>query len=1553
MPSLLHKFPPISLFRHAGAVTLTPLSGIPLSGTPLSVTPGRRYQAWPVSAFLVLAAALASFGAMGPVGSRGLSAQQPSVRPAGLSDGMRLATPQVAAQLELTEEQRTEISTLVTERAEALAEAGQDVDRRRQVQMEFEQKLVGVLTAAQRAQWDEMAAEPRLSFQFRLQKWSEVLDWFAEQSGLSLVMDAPPAGSFNYTDDRQYTPTEALDLLNSVLLSKGYTLIRRDKMLIVLDLTEGIPEGLVPRIPPGELEKRGRFEFVSVLIPLEGRPPTDVVAEVTPLLGPHGTAVALQKTGQILITDTAGVVRAVSSIIESIPKPSKPAQPPPAPSPELVVYPLDGLQAEAVLEVLEKLVSGAQIVVDRQADQLNVYALPKQHTAVESILGRMKAGDPVDRLPKLEVYRVPGNQMTQLLENIEAIAPDLRVTADQQANRLIAWGAPRDHDKIRPIIEQLGSREVGEDAPSLQAYDLPPNRTMATSVLSRLVPNARIVSPDDSERLLILATAKDHEAVEETLLRLESLSQPEERRRLKIYPVSGAQRTRFLSVLETLSSEMADLKVITDAEPGELSIWARPAQHAIVEQLLGELDVDSPDAPRFELRVYALEHVDVTTAQTTLDTLLPGTRLIPESARRRLLAWTTPDIHEQIAQSLEEIDVAPPGRAETLEVHRVPRSDLSTLVTAIQPLAPEARLATDFGTSSLLVWGTADEQNRVRQAVEQVVQAARGAQRQVRRVDLQEVRPDTAVTVVQSLVRRAVVTPSPDGKGVVIWAEPEDLAIAEEALRELDSRPAAAPRKLVAYPMQKSKLEAFMRMVDAEMVANLQLTADTTHSSLLARGTTEEHRELKELLEQFTEQLPDAEVQTAEVYVLENADPRAAYRALATVVPNARLSIDDVGSQLLATANKEDHALIRSLVEQMDKETQSSARAVLRSHSVRSGNPESVHMALSELFRRERDVNISLDQSTGTLLAFASSQQHEAIEKFLRELEEAGPSTNEARARFYPLGEADGTEIVTMLTSLFPTQGRRVQVTHDRGGNQLVVVAPAEQQAIIQEVLDQLPQETREVEVIALQNIDVSSASQAITRLFSHLNYSQSPTVDTDVGSQQLFVRGTQAQLRQIRDLLGKMGEEPTRPGSVGDQPANGLRVVPFRGDTREAIEQLRRIWPRLRDNDLRVLQPETGSVDREPSDWQLVSAEVTSQEDDLPAKVAASPGEAALPNEGASSDEAASPGNTAPPTQTIPPAEVSPLKEVEPAIEVDSPSTPATGDNSLPEATEQPEGPSPSLGPPVILVPGTGSITIASDDEEAAKQAEAILRALAGEESQPESRARRVGSQLMVYPLRHTDAESASQSIEGLVRGMGRGRGFLSSSGPFSGSVVAVPDTRLNAVVVYANRADQPLVESLLEVLDTPETPETLISLRPKLIPLKFAKVERVESVIRSVYRTQMQSGAGRRPINIPTGISSDLAAALQQANAAMSGPLLTLSSDPVSNTLIVMAPKNLQEEIEQLVAELDDADRNDPARSLQVLELEKVNSERIRDALDILLDGGNRNRTTRSRRR
>jgi hypothetical protein len=145
---------------------------------------------------------------------------------------------------------------------------------------ESNRKLRAVLSEAQRAELAQLRIEPKLRFQFRFQRWADVLEWFAEQADLSLVLDAPPPGTFNFSDTREYSPAEAIDLLNGVLLTKGYTLLRRGRMLLVINLKDGIPEGLVPQVTVEELESRGKFELVTVQFPLGRRPEFDGRASV-------------------------------------------------------------------------------------------------------------------------------------------------------------------------------------------------------------------------------------------------------------------------------------------------------------------------------------------------------------------------------------------------------------------------------------------------------------------------------------------------------------------------------------------------------------------------------------------------------------------------------------------------------------------------------------------------------------------------------------------------------------------------------------------------------------------------------------------------------------------------------------------------------------------------------------------------------------------------------------------------------------------------------------------------------------------------------------------------------------------------------------------------------------------------------------------------------------------------------------------------------------------------------------------------------------------------
>ncbi|NIM08501.1 MAG: hypothetical protein GTO53_04950, partial [Planctomycetales bacterium] len=108
--------------------------------------------------------------------------------------------------------------------------------------------------------------------------------------------------------------TEAIDLLNGVLLTKGYTLVRRGRMLLVINLQDGIPEGLVPQVTLEELDKRGKFELVTVAFPLGRRLAETVKTEIAPLLSIHGKAVPLPSTAQLLVTDAAGIMRSVGAV---------------------------------------------------------------------------------------------------------------------------------------------------------------------------------------------------------------------------------------------------------------------------------------------------------------------------------------------------------------------------------------------------------------------------------------------------------------------------------------------------------------------------------------------------------------------------------------------------------------------------------------------------------------------------------------------------------------------------------------------------------------------------------------------------------------------------------------------------------------------------------------------------------------------------------------------------------------------------------------------------------------------------------------------------------------------------------------------------------------------------------------------------------------------------------------------------------------------------------------------------------------------------------------
>src|SRR5262249_33259747 len=77
--------------------------------------------------------------------------------------------------------------------------------------------------------------EKLITFTMGDKPWSQVMDWYASESGLAFNSDVkPPDATFNFkppkdpktNQPRQYTLTDMTDVINETLLAKGFILVR-------------------------------------------------------------------------------------------------------------------------------------------------------------------------------------------------------------------------------------------------------------------------------------------------------------------------------------------------------------------------------------------------------------------------------------------------------------------------------------------------------------------------------------------------------------------------------------------------------------------------------------------------------------------------------------------------------------------------------------------------------------------------------------------------------------------------------------------------------------------------------------------------------------------------------------------------------------------------------------------------------------------------------------------------------------------------------------------------------------------------------------------------------------------------------------------------------------------------------------------------------------------------------------------------------------------------------------------------------------------------------
>jgi type II secretory pathway component GspD/PulD (secretin) len=437
-------------------------------------------------------------------------------------DGMvGILSAEMAGKLQITDDQKKEIAPLIEEYKGIMARGSEF--QKRVARQSYEKKIAGLLNDNQRGQWEGLSGVPAggsavaqsstpaappgpggsappgpggvnvqraggvaeldasedgtYKLNFVLTPWKNVIEYFAKKGGYAVMADKWPSGTFSYTDPKSYTAEQVIDVFNLHLMSKGFILVKKEKLLRVWDVTNDgpVPPEYVPEITPDEIQNHGEYSVLTVYFQLDKWPPSEAEAEIKKRLGPYGSITVLNYARQLVVTELGGRLRWIKRTIDEVEKPQGTINK----DDRLVLIKLNRLTPSEFLVNVRQLMGipdnqfattdGNLRLSTNELDSLIICSgkLPQIERVQElakQLDGYAPAKTPgggitIVEQPQFGVYEIR-NADPVFAENVirsllAGVAPDLKIQLDQKTGKLSVWGKPTQHQQVQAILFQL------------------------------------------------------------------------------------------------------------------------------------------------------------------------------------------------------------------------------------------------------------------------------------------------------------------------------------------------------------------------------------------------------------------------------------------------------------------------------------------------------------------------------------------------------------------------------------------------------------------------------------------------------------------------------------------------------------------------------------------------------------------------------------------------------------------------------------------------------------------------------------------------------------------------------------------------------------------------------------------------------------------------------------------------------------------------------------------------------------------------------------------
>jgi len=147
---------------------------------------------------------------------------------------------------------------------------------------------------------------------------NDVLNYLSEAAGFVVVQEAKVEGKVNVVSRQPITAEDAVDLLNTVLLDKGYVAIRNGRILKIVNRKNAEKRDLPVHVGSNyELIPR-KDQMVTQILPVRFGEAAKLVENLRPLLAETATISANESSNSLILTDTQTNIRRIAEIIQAI-----------------------------------------------------------------------------------------------------------------------------------------------------------------------------------------------------------------------------------------------------------------------------------------------------------------------------------------------------------------------------------------------------------------------------------------------------------------------------------------------------------------------------------------------------------------------------------------------------------------------------------------------------------------------------------------------------------------------------------------------------------------------------------------------------------------------------------------------------------------------------------------------------------------------------------------------------------------------------------------------------------------------------------------------------------------------------------------------------------------------------------------------------------------------------------------------------------------------------------------------------------------------------------